>query len=285
VQGLDIGAPVKFRGVTLGRVDTVRLVSADYGATSDEQVMDPTYRLVVVRFTIDPKRVGRLPDTDQAVHSGLRARLANQGLTGVMYLELDFLSPDQFPAQPVPWTPKDDYIPSVPSTIMQVQESVTRILQRLNDIDFGAVVNNVQGLVTDVRHDLAAGGDISHALVSVRTTIDDARTQLDAADLPALSAQFRQAAASVSTLSDGKQTRALLAQADTALAKLPPLIDSLQQTAHHATGGLNDLQAELLPILQEVHTAVENLRETTEAIRRDPSSVILQGPPPGGPKP
>jgi len=283
VQGLDVGAPVKFRGVTLGRIDAVRLVAADYGATAEEQVMDPTYRLIVVRFTIDPRRVGRMPDTMEAVHSGLRAKLANQGLTGVMYLELDFLAPDKYPAQPVPWTPKDDYIPSVPSTITQLQDSVEHILNRLNMVDFNAVVDNVQGLITDLRHDVGAGGDINHALGSARAALDDARAQLDAANLPALAEQFRQAAASISTLSDGKQTRAVVAQTQAALAKLPPLIDSLQQTARRAGGGVNDLQAELLPILEEVHSAVENLRETTETIRRDPSSVLLQGPPPGGP--
>ena len=280
VQGLDVGAPVKFRGVTLGRIDSIRLVSADYGATEAEQVMDPTYRLVVVRFTVDPSKVGRLPATTEAVQSGLRAKLANQGLTGVMYLELDFLQPEKFPVQTVPWTPKDDYIPSVPSTFVQVQDSVTQLIQRLNAIDFPGVMKNVQGLISDVRGNIGAGGAVHDAVAAARTTIDDIRAQVDAADLPALSAQLKQTGAAISSLSDGKQTRAVLARAQESLAKLPPLIDSLQQTADLAGTGVSDIQSELIPILQDVRAAVQNLRETTESIRRDPGSVLLQGPPP-----
>ncbi len=280
VQGLDVGAPVKFRGVTLGHITNIGLVSAEYGATAEEQVMDPTYRLIVVRFEINPKRVGKLPETDEAVHSGLRAKLANQGLTGVMYLELDFLQPDRYPPQSVPWEPRDAYIPSVPSTFAQVQDTVTELLQHINAIDFSAAAKNLQGLVDDLRHDIGPGGEVRATLASAQKTIEDIRAQLDAANLSALSAQLRQTAASISTLADGKQTRAMLAQVQVSLARLPPLIDSLQQTSRRAGGGVNDLRAELIPILEEVRAAVQNLRETTETIRRDPGSVLLDGPPP-----
>ena len=285
VQGLDVGAPVKFRGVTLGRVNHIGLVSAEYGATAEEQVMDPTYRLIVVRFKIDPRRVGKLPTTDEAVKSGLRAKLANQGLTGVMYLELDFLSPDQNPPQTVPWVPDDDYIPSVPSTFAQIQDSVTLLLQHLNAIDFMAIVNKVDGLLDDARRDLGGSGDVHATLGAARTLLQDLQQRVDDADIPALTAQLRGAGASVQTLADGKQTRELLAQARADLAKLPPLVDSLQRTADHAGNGVNDLRAELIPILQEVRAAVQNLRETTESIRRDPGSVLWQGPPPRDKKP
>jgi len=285
VQGLEVGAPVKYRGVTLGRVSHIGLVSAEYGATAEEQVMDPTYRLIVVRFKIDPRRVGKLPTTDEAVKSGLRAKLANQGLTGVMYLELDFLTPADHPPQNVPWTPADDYIPSVPSTFAQIQDSLTELTQRINTIDFPGIAKNLDGLTSDLRHDLGDNGDVHAVLDEAHTTLQDLRQRLDAADLPALTAQLRQAAQAVQALADGKQTRALLASAQAAVAKLPPLIDSFERTANHAGSGVNDLQAELIPILEEVRAAVQNLRETTESIRRDPGSVLWQGPPPPDKRP
>jgi paraquat-inducible protein B len=283
VQGLDVGAPVKYRGVTLGHVTSIGLVSAVYGATADEQVMDPTYRLIVVRFQVDPRRIGKLPDTETAVKTGLRAKLANQGLTGVMFLELDFLPPDKYPVQAVPWTPLDDYIPSVPSTFAQVQDMVTDVLGRLDRIDYAGLIKNLDGLVSDLRHEMASGGDVHAALEQARQTIADAQSRIDSADLPALSAQLRRTGDAVSQLAQGGPTRDLVAQTRAAVARLPRLIDSLTQTANRAGAGVADTEAELIPILQDIRTAVANLRDITEAIRRDPGSVLLQGPPPKEP--
>jgi ABC-type transporter Mla subunit MlaD len=280
VQGLDVGAPVKYRGVTLGHVTSIGLVSAVYGATADEQVMDPTYRLIVVRFEADPRKVGKIPDRDEAVKIGLRAKLANQGLTGVMFLELDFLPPNDYPVLAVPWTPLDDYIPSVPSTFAQVQDMVTIILNRLDKIDSAGLVRHVDGLVQELRQDLGQGGDVHAALDQARTTIADVQARVDAADIPALAAELRRTSDAITQLAQGGPTRDLVAQTRVAAARLPKLIDSLTETANRANGGLADTEAQLIPILRDVRAAVANLRETTEAIRRDPASLLLDSPPP-----
>ena len=280
VQGLEIGAPVKYRGVTLGHVNKIGLVAGEYGTPGGTPIDPSWYRLIVVRYKINPKLIGKLPDAASIVSDGLRVKLANQGLTGVMYLELDFVPPDANPLPPLPWTPLDDYIPSVPSTIAQVQDQVTQMLDRLSRIDFTGIANNVDGLVSDLRQRLNDKGDVHATLADARAAIADLRRQINGADLSALSAQLRKTGAAVEDLAQGRQTRALLATANADLKTLPPLIASLQQTADRASGGVADIQSELIPILQNVRAAVQNLRETTESIRRDPGSVLLQGPPP-----
>ncbi len=280
VQGLDIGAPVKYRGVTLGHVTRIGLVSAEYGTSAEEQIVDEMYRLIVVRFKINPKLLGKLPDTETAVRSGLRAKLANQGLTGVMFVELDFLPPDQHPYVEPPWTPLDDFIPSVPSTIAQVQDQVTQLLHKFSAIDVNHITHNVDGLITDLRHTVSDKGDVGLTLAQARSAIADAQDEIKKADLPALTAQLRRTGAAIETLSQGRQTRALLDTAQADLQRLPPLIAALQQTTNRAGAGVADIQSELIPILEDVRAAVANLRETTESIRRDPGSVLQEGAPP-----
>jgi hypothetical protein len=84
----------------------------------------------------------------------------------------------------------------------------------------------------------------------------------------------------VSQFAQGGPTRDLVAQTRAAVARLPKLIDSLTRTANSAGASVTDIEAELIPILEDIRASVANLRETTEAIRRDPGSVLLQGPPP-----
>ena len=70
VQGLEVGAPVKYRGVTIGRVTEIGLVSAEYGDSQPIDIERNTYRLVFVRYAVDTTKIGQMPDTAEAVALG-----------------------------------------------------------------------------------------------------------------------------------------------------------------------------------------------------------------------
>jgi ABC-type transporter Mla subunit MlaD len=53
VQGLDVGAPVKYRGVTIGAVTEIGLTSAVYGRNQPDEIRRSTFRTVLVRFEIE----------------------------------------------------------------------------------------------------------------------------------------------------------------------------------------------------------------------------------------
>ena len=286
VQGLNIGAPVKYRGVSVGAVTDIGLVAAEYGqGLLPSEMESREYRLVFVRYRIDTSKIGRLPDIKDAVAAGVRAKLATQGLTGLSYIELDFVS-GAAPPPEIPWTPKADVIPSVPSTFSQVQDVATQLAQRLAKLDIEQLVNNVIGLTGDLRAELK-DGDV-HAMLEHATqlmaTLHDAVKQ---ADLPGLTADLRRSADGLNRLLDERQIRQLLANASTAAArfadaagKLPALIAALESTAQRATNTTSDLTAQLAPILRDATAAVANLRDTTAALRRDPGQVLFGGAPP-----
>ncbi len=284
VQGLEIGAPVKFRGVTLGEVTEIGLVSAVYKALDLSRA---TYRLVYVRYVIDLSRTGRPAGLDTAVSSGLRARLASQGITGLAYIELDFVDPAQYPIASVPWTPTYDVIPSVPSTLTQVQDAAQTLLAHINAVDLVGLSHTAQRLLEDLDGQLAEGGDARQALAGAAALMATARAALQGADLPGLAAELHGAAAAARNLVSGPQGREALAAvthaadrlADAA-AKLPALVTALETTVRHTNSGVTDLQADLMPLLRDARAAAANLRETTETLRRYPAGVLLGGPPP-----
>jgi ABC-type transporter Mla subunit MlaD len=285
VQGLDIGSAVRYRGVAIGRVTEVGLVTAEY-RVPDRTTFGAVFQLVFVRFAVDIAKAGEVPSVDEAIRLGLRVRIAAQGITGVNYLELDFLDPDRFPPREVPWTPRYPYVPAVPSTVAQVQNAAENLLQKLQGADLIGLLDNGIGLVGELRGQLR-DGDAAVALREAASLLRTLRAQAESADLPALAAELRGTAAEARALLTARETQQTLANAAatmaelrTVVARLPNTVSTLDGSLRNVRGATTDLQAELGPILRDLRVAVANLRETTEQLRRYPSQAILGAPPP-----
>lgn len=286
VQGLDVGASVKYRGVTLGQVVEIALVSAVYPEAMPATDARASYQLVMVRYEVDRKRLGAAPTPDVAVAQGLRARLASQGLTGLAYLELDFVDPKRFPVETVPWMPAATYVPSMPSTVSQVQDAVTMVLDRLKAIDYDGIAVKAQRLMDDA-HEQLTTGDVHTVLADTAAITHSLRVSLEAAHLDETAADLRTAAANLKQLSGGKDAQGLLAKASQAAEqlaeaakRLPALIAGLQSGVQHADNGIADMTSTLEPILRDARAAAANLRDTSESLRRYPAATLLGGPPP-----
>jgi paraquat-inducible protein B len=291
VQGLDVGSPVKYRGVTVGRVTELGLVTAEYTTGVPAQIDRKTYRLVFVRFLVDKKRLGQVPETEDAVRVGLRVRLASQGITGLSYLELDFADPKLYPAQDVPWAPKDPYIPSMPSTLQQVQDAATQVLAKLNRIDVDALSTSLTGLLKNVNASLETG-DLHLTIARAAALMGSLNDTVKAADLPGLTADLRQTSSALRELAQDRDLHRTLANASVlsdrlaaASARLGPLITGLQATANRADNGITDLQVSLQPILRDAQATMANLRDTTAELRRYPAQILLSDPPPRNQEP
>jgi ABC-type transporter Mla subunit MlaD len=286
VEGLEVGSPVKYRGVTLGQVTELGLVSTAYASQQQPDFRPAAFDLVFVRFVIDPARVGRMPDRTTAIDLGLRIKLASQGITGITYLELDFVDPKIYPALTVPWQPQDQYIPSMPSTISQVQTAAQELFNKVQNIDLDRMAKSVQQVLDDLHGQLTTG-DAHEAAASAAELLRTLDDQVKAADLPGVASDLRGAAVAVHGLADGPATKDVLASAShaadrlaDAATRLTPLIAALEQTVRRTNGGVADVQADLIPVLRDVRDTAANLRETSEELRRYPASVLLGGPPP-----
>jgi ABC-type transporter Mla subunit MlaD len=286
VEGLDVGARVSYRGVAIGHVTQIGLARAEYGHVRPFDMREPSSRLVVVRYNINAARVGAEPVPEDAVKLGLRARLASQGLTGLAYIELDFYDPRQYPPLSVPWNPKSAYIPSVPSTIVQVQTAVQTFLGHLAEVDIIGLATELQKVLGDLRFTLEKG-DLHTTLLQASETLKTVQTELVQADLPTLSREIQASAASVRGFAQGPQTKTILAKTAEATSRLsvvaerlPSLIAALSRAAQRADASASDIQQELAPTLRDIRAAAENLRDTSEMLRQSPAQVLFGGPPP-----
>lgn len=184
VQGLDIGAPVKYRGVTIGRVKSIGFVKDKY--PPPEGFPHP-WRYVYVEMDLHPRALAGLdlPFNDhnaiieQIISSGMRIRLTTQGLTGVAFLELSFYDPLLNPPLPINWTPRELYFPSAPSTLSRIEsalESMGRFMRDIDTIDFKEIAKTINGLIHSMDKALADANvkDFGQLLVQSTTELRDA---------------------------------------------------------------------------------------------------------------
>lgn len=147
VQGLSEGAPVKYRGVQIGVVEEITFVGDEYPL--EEEMYYKCGRYVMVKMAISRDIMGNEGEEQikavlkQSVEkSGLRLRLAYQGVTGLAYLEADFV--DVSTADPIftCWEPRTNYLPSFPNTIARMEESVNDLMRSL-DKDVFPMLENI----------------------------------------------------------------------------------------------------------------------------------------------
>ena len=99
IQGLDVGAALKFQGVQVGNISEIGFVFQDYNTD---------YQYVLVRAEIYPNKVGKKgigelfideKDREQGfkemIKHGLRLQLASQGITGIAFLNAVYLDPER----------------------------------------------------------------------------------------------------------------------------------------------------------------------------------------------
>jgi paraquat-inducible protein B len=244
VHGLELGAPVKFRGVNVGTVEAVEIA--------------PDHRHVDVISELtreDAERVGLRPfGTPPTVPVGLRAQVATQGLTGLKFLSLDLLDPARYPPPELPFAPDEHTIPTAPSLLKSLEDVVAKSMDRVPEtLDaLLAVTNRVDRILEtlerkDVSGELVA--TLRHAdqvLRSMRTTVD----RLDRANL-------------------GEKAALAIDEIHGAATKMNGVLGDLGRSGHRT-------QRELDAALGDLRNAADAFRSLAFAIERDPE-MLLKG--------
>ena len=162
VNGLEIGSPVKLRGVRIGRVADIDFVANVYQEAEEKE-----RRYVYVVCDIDPDMFGNLDKEDfkeyvsREVDQGLRVRPTTLGLTGQLFLNLIYDKSGSGKPLPIDWNPDDAYIPSVPSTLSRIEAAVTTIsntLSGLNKDDISSIIKDVKSIVNTIDNFMKTDG-------------------------------------------------------------------------------------------------------------------------------
>jgi phospholipid/cholesterol/gamma-HCH transport system substrate-binding protein len=269
VNGLQVGAPVKVRGVPIGSVLQIMVqLPPRYGRPMAPGM--PTGMPVI--FEINESQLKSRGGTGKAlapgelrglIQEGLRAQLATQSfLTGLLYIDLDLHPKTPAHLTLVPGSGPYREIPTIPTDLEQVQQTALRALAKLDKVDFVALTQSMTSAAASVR-DLLTSQDVRSTIGSMK----EATQNLSAAlvsfrkDFAALKAKTDPLFASLKATSD---------QANLALAKMTSTLGEVQMTF-----------APQAPLTYRLEVALQNLSEASSAMRqladylqRNPSALI-----------
>lgn len=276
VNGLEIGSPVKLRGVRIGRVADINFVANRYENAS---LYEARQVLVVCDIYPDLFRDMSYEDFRRAIklesERGLRVRPTSLGLTGQIFLNLQYLDPETNPPMDIQWEPDKAYIPSVPSTLNLLESAVTSISNTLSSVnqesiesivdDFRSIMSTLEAMINTEGGKEAASrivnilGEVDTMLVRINTIIAD----------PELEKIIPEAAQAMTTLntilkeSSGDVIQAA-AEANQAMTNLKKTTDVLGRTI--ADPRTDKALTEIAPMLENVAKASKDLSAAVSKI-------------------
>ena len=269
LNGLKVGAPVKFKGVQIGSVSTIRL-----RLPAGEGTLKPDLKEFLLPVILDLDRTqlesqGAASESlnpaglDAMIQQGLRAQLATESfLTGMRYVDLSL-----HPKAPVnlalqPGSSPYREIPTIPTDLEAVQARATQALARLEVIDFQALADSITRAANSIQ-ELANSPSLKATLEEMKGT----------------TAQLNQTVISM---------RAVFDQAN---KKMGPLVANLEKTSNETTLTMQQTRATLLQLqyvtdpespmavrladaLDGLTTASRQIGELSDYLHRNPSSVV-----------
>jgi paraquat-inducible protein B len=257
VGGLDIGAPVTFRGVTVGSVSHIAV-------TLD--MTDFTAR-IPVDLNLDPSKIALENDgmpnaglvLDRLLAAGLRAQLTMQSLiTGQLRVDLD-LHPGPRPAATPGGAapPGVAEIPSMPSQLQTLEDEIAAL--PLKDI------------AQNARDTLAATRKIAEALAPRAGKLaDNFQKTADAAQATLARIDILTATGNRQIAMNGAALHKLLASSDKTARDADALVAALQENI----GAHSELNANLQAAIRDLAASASALRGFSHEIERDPSAIL-----------
>lgn len=293
LAGLSPGSAITFRGVRIGEVTEVFL-------RYDQSRFDVR---IPVFGVIEPDKVqvvgepapddvdasdGEGQGLKQLIDKGLRAQLGVSSLvTGQMTVNLDF-HPRAAEATPAD-TEQSAYpdrieIPTVPSTIEAVQDTLKTVIQKISALPLDQILQEVQGTVesvTEVVNDpqlREVVPNMNAALVNFRELSGTLQSTL----VPLAQRLEKASGDADETLAEA---RAGFAQMQAAFAALEQASSRAGQTMASANALMqpgSSVFFDLSTAMREVTNTARSLRSLTDNLARDPNSILFGRVRPGG---
>lgn len=256
VQGLQIGAPVKLKGVVLGEIVDIQInfQSDDKKVTTAETIVTAvTADLVMKNINRQGARATGEFFKD-AIDNGMRAQLNFQSfLTGLLYVELDF-----YPETPLMLYNLQPEYRELPTIATGFEE----IFKTIQDMNLKGLVKNLDNLTTQASVIMDSGviqktmADFSRAANAIEVTAVNVNT---------LTKNFEttRAQADIFLKQLNQETPKLSASLNKSMVDFQKSLDQFNQAA----GSIHSSFSEDAPLLNQLNITLEDMSRSAQAFR------------------
>jgi ABC-type transporter Mla subunit MlaD len=258
VQGIEVGSPLKFRGVTVGKVTSVNFLFNEYPQVDRAKVLNYIVILMEVDEAIFPDMfsVENLQTIiDKEVRNGLRVQIEPQGITGLNFLDINYVEKERFAPIQLIWKPTNYYLPYAPGELTSMLDSVNKMMHEVENL-------NIEGI----------GKATMETLGTVNEAVKDAQFEKLSKDAQKMMNDVSQAVADAQLKQLSDDTQKLLAEVKKSNDELRAILGNVEPASRL---NADDIAA----TLANLRIISENLRAASADISRDPSRLIFSRPP------
>lgn len=253
VSGLNIKAPVKYRGVEVGQVIDISLVP--------ERPNDVFLLLEIARET--------------PIKTDTYATLSTQGLTGLAFIELTGGSVEAS----APKRKEGEKYPEIktkPSLLVRVDSTITTLSKNINKVSTVAddLLHNLKQLSDNLNQVFSPENQIAihdslHALASIGKTLDNQKPNIEASLQSAaqLLAQSNQVA---------KRTYQLIGRMENTLTSVETTSQQFGQTAKTLETVVKNTQSDIQKTSQNLQQTSVSVQKAVKSSRRDVDLFMQQ---------
>ena len=264
VNGLNVGAPVTFKGVKIG---TVKEVNLTFDTDSMTMKIPVFVEIEPERITLESQNTRREPykHVKTLIERGLRAKLQLQSMvTGLLMIELDF-----YPDKPARLVGSDTRYPEIPT----FSSGLDQMLKKVEKLPIDELVNNLASAIQGINQAVNSP-KLTESMNSVNVALKEISQIADK-----INEEIGPIATGVNTtVQDVKKLVQNLDNKVTVLSK------DLNETIKESTANLKNLKQATAPdspvnyqlatTLEELSAAARSLRQLTDMLERNPETLL-----------
>lgn len=257
VQGLDKDSPVKYRGVSIGRVMSITVAP------------DSTMIQVLLKM-----------ETEFRPAEELIAQLKSVGITGIMFVELDRkkASDEKISLQPE-LASEYPVIATKPSEIKQLIGGISDVLKQINALDIPSIASGIKSTLDEIKL-AVANLKMKELSSSIQTSLETLDRAFIAVNKAATSFNTLSANADKMILGNKKEFSKAIAGLNQSMKNASLLVGEGAELIKNTDSNINKLMIHLVVTLQNIEQASENLSKSLEVIADQPSQLLFGQPPP-----